>query len=174
MRIDVPLERDTLWLSLDQLAVLFGRDKSVVSRHLRNIFKTEELERKSVVAKNATTAADGKTYRVDYYNLDAIISVGYRVNSKRGTEFRIWATQVLKQHIVKGYSVNAKRLKELQQSLQVASAISKRRKLSGDEASILLQTVSDYAVALGLLDDYDHQRVVLGKTSRRAAKGCEL
>ena len=82
--------------------MLFNRDKSVISRHLNNIFKTGELRRQAAVAKNATTAADGKTYQVEYFNLDAIISVGYRVNSRRGTEFRIWATNVLKQHLVKG------------------------------------------------------------------------
>jgi hypothetical protein len=101
-KLDVRLEQETIWLSLDQIAVLFGRDKSVISRHLNNVFKSQELLRDSVVAKNATTASDGKTYRVDYYNLDAIISVGYKVNSKRGIEFRIWASQVLKDHIVKG------------------------------------------------------------------------
>lgn len=170
VQIDVQLEQETLWLSLDQLAQLFGRDKSVVSRHLRNIFMEKELNRMSVVAKNATTAADGKTYQVDFYSLDAIISVGYRVNSKRGTEFRIWATNVLRQHIVRGYTINEKRLKELKQTLKLASEISKRKALTGDEASILLQTVSEYAAALDLLDDYDHQRVTIGKTSRRQAK----
>ena len=170
VKMDVQLERESLWLSLDQLAALFGRDKSVISRHFRNVFQSGELKKKSVVAKNATTAADGKTYQVDYYNLDAIISVGYRVNSKRGTEFRIWATNVLKQHIVKDYTVNEKRLKELKLTLKLASDISKRKTLSGDEASILLQTVSEYATALNLLDDYDHQRVVIGKVSSRKAK----
>lgn len=96
--VDVRLRDETVWLTLNQMAELFGRDKSVISRHLRNIFQTGELVKESVVAKNATTAADGKTYQVDWYNLDAIISVGYRVNSKRGTRFRIWATSVLKDH----------------------------------------------------------------------------
>ena len=90
VRLDVRVERESVWLSLDQLAKLFRRDKSVISRHLRNVFASRELNRKSVVAKNATTAADGKTYQVEYFNLDAIVSVGYRVNSKRGTQFRIW------------------------------------------------------------------------------------
>jgi len=89
--VDVRLRNETVWLTLNQMAELFGRDKSVISRHLRNIFQTGELVKESVVAKNATTAADGKTYQVDWYNLDAIISVGYRVNSKRGTRFRIWS-----------------------------------------------------------------------------------
>ena len=104
--LDVRLEGETLWLSLSQLAGLFERDKSVISRHLGNVFKSGELERKSVVAFFATTAADGKTYNVEYFNLDAIISVGYRVNSVRGTQFRIWATNVLHEHLVRGYTLN--------------------------------------------------------------------
>mgnify|MGYP000971731564 CR=1 FL=1 len=94
--LDVRLQEETVWLSLTQMAELFDRDKSVISRHLRNIFREGELVRAAVVAKNATTAADGKTYQVEFFNLDAIISVGYRVNSKRGTQFRIWASSVLK------------------------------------------------------------------------------
>ena len=113
---------------------------------------------------------DSVTRHIEFYNLDAIISVGYRVNSKRGTEFRIWATNVLKQHIVQGYTVNEKRMKELKQTLKLASDISRRKVLSGDEATILLQTVSEYATALDLLDDYDHQRVAIGKVSKRKAK----
>ena len=89
-RLEVRLEEETLWLNLNQIAALFERDKSVISRHLRNVFREEELERESVVAFFATTAADGKTYKVEYFNLDAVLSVGYRVNSKRGTQFRIW------------------------------------------------------------------------------------
>src|SRR3989338_3618863 len=100
IQLEVKLERETVWLNLNQIASLFQRDKSVISRHLHNIFRTKELDRVSVVENFATTAADGKTYQVEYYNLDAIISVGYRVNSKRGTQFRIWATNVLKQHLV--------------------------------------------------------------------------
>lgn len=137
-KLDVRLEKETIWLRLDQIAVLFGRDKSVISRHLNNVFKSQELLRDSVVAKNATTASDGKTYRVDYYNLDAIISVGYKVNSKRGTEFRIWASQVLKDHIVKGYTVNEKRLrdenarlKELQETVDLLGRIIDQRQLAG-------------------------------------------
>ncbi|WP_339490293.1 RhuM family protein [Pseudomonas sp. EL_65y_Pfl2_R95] len=95
------LEHDTVWLSLKQLAE-FGRDKSVISRHLKNIFDSNELQREEVVAKNATTAADGKTYQVEYFNLDAILSVGYRVSSARATQFRQWASAVLKQHLIDG------------------------------------------------------------------------
>lgn len=95
-KIDTTFDGDTVWLSIDQMAELFQRDKSTISRHIKNIFAEGELERDSVVAKFATTAADGKTYQVEFYNLDIIISVGYRVKSKRGTQFRIWATGILK------------------------------------------------------------------------------
>jgi hypothetical protein len=94
--IEVKLKNETVWLSLNQISELFERDKSVISQHISNIFKEGELVKKSVVAKNATTALDGKIYQVNYYNLDVIISVGYRVKSKRGTQFRIWATQIIK------------------------------------------------------------------------------
>jgi prophage maintenance system killer protein len=174
-KLDVRLEQETIWLSLDQIAVLFGRDKSVISRHLNNVFKSQELLRDSVVAKNATTASDGKTYMVDYYNLDAIISVGYKVNSKRGTEFRIWATQVLKDHIVKGYTVNEKRirdenarLKELQETVDLLGRIIDQRQLAGQEAEGLLKVVADYSQALKLLDDYDYSRLTIGDVTDKA------
>jgi len=106
VQLEVLLENETVWLTLNQMSVLFERDKSVISRHISNIFKEEELNKNSVVAKNATTASDGKTYLVEYYNLDVIISVGYRVKSRRGTQFRIWANNVLKDYLLKGYAVN--------------------------------------------------------------------
>ena len=170
VRLDVRLTEETLWISQAQFADLFYTERSVITKHLRNVFNSGELDKKSVCAKFAHTAADGKTYQTQFYNLDAVISVGYRVNSKRGTEFRIWATNVLRQHLVQGYTVNEKRLKELKLTLKLAADISAREALTGDEASLLLQTVSEYAAALDLLDDYDHQRVTLGKTSRRQAK----
>jgi len=104
VRIDE--ERETFWLSLNQVSTLFERDKSVISRHLKNIFKDKELDKNSVVAFFATTANDGKTYNVEHFNLDAILSVGYRINSKRGTQFRIWANRVLKDYLMKGYAIN--------------------------------------------------------------------
>jgi hypothetical protein len=107
---------ETIWATLDQIAFVFGRDKSVISRHLKNIFTEGELIRSSVVAKNATTASDGKVYQVEYYNLDVIISVGYRVNSKQATHFRQWATKTLKQYLTQGYVLNKKRIKENHQS----------------------------------------------------------
>ena len=157
--LEVKLEAETVWLNLNQMSGLFDRDKSVISRHLRNIFKTGELARDSVVAFFATTAADGKTYQVEYYNLDAIISVGYRVNSKRGTQFRIWATNVLRDHVLRGYSANERRLKELNQAIRLIGSVAERKALSSDEATALLSVVKDYSYALDLLDDYDHERV---------------
>ena len=108
IRLDVRLERETVWLSLGQMAELFGRDKSVISRHLRNIFETGELDRRAVVAKNATVQKEGARQvvrEIEYFDLDAILSVGYRVNSKRGTQFRIWATRILREHLVRRYTL---------------------------------------------------------------------
>ena len=111
-KIDVHMENETVWLSLDQMAELFQRDKSTISRHIKNIFDEGELTRDSVVANFATTATDGKTYHVDYYNLDVIISVGYRVKSLRGTQFRIWANSVLREYLIKGFAMNDDLLKQ--------------------------------------------------------------
>ncbi len=110
-RIEVTLSQDTVWLTADQMAELFGRNKSTISRHIKNVLESGELQTNAVVAFFATTAADGKTYNVAYYNLDMIISVGYRVNSFRGVQFRIWATQVLKEYMVKGFVMNDDLLK---------------------------------------------------------------
>jgi prophage maintenance system killer protein len=174
-QIDVRLEQETIWLNLNQIAKLFERDKSVISRHLRNIFQAHELKRKSVVAKNATTAPDGKTYMVEYFNLDAILSVGYRVNSRRGTQFRIWATQVLKDHILQGYSINEKRLreenvrlKELKEAVDILGRIIEERQLTAPEAEGLLKVVTDYSLALSLLDDYDYGRLTVTGTTEPA------
>jgi hypothetical protein len=172
-RVEVLLEKDTVWLSLNQMADLFERDKSAISRHLRNIFNTKELIRNSVVAKIATTAADGKIYQVEYFNLDAIISVGYRVNSKRGTQFRIWATNVLKKHLVDGYTINEKRLrtsehkyKQLKQSLKLLSNVVHIGGVS-DEAKGLIEVITQYSHALDILDDYDHERLSVPKGIKR-------
>jgi hypothetical protein len=111
-QIEVQFEGDTFWLNLNQISSLFDRDKSVISRHLSNIYKEGELDQISTVAKNATTAKDGKSYSVEFYNLDAILSVGYRVNSKRGTQFRQWATKRLKDYLIEGVAINEKRLEQ--------------------------------------------------------------
>ncbi len=161
IRVDVKLDRETVWLTQKQIAQLLDTERSVVTKHLRNIFKSGELIEDSVSANFAQTAADGKTYQTAFYNLDAVISVGYRVNSKRGTQFRIWATSVLRDHLLKGYTVNERRLKELNQAIRLIADVAGRRELSGDEAKALLSVVADYSFALDLLDDYDHQRVAV-------------
>ena len=136
-RLEVRLQAETVWLSLNQFAELFQRDKSVVSKHIKNIFEEGELRPESVVANFATTAADGKTYQVDFYNLDVIISVGYRVKSHRGTQFRIWATQRLREYIVKGFAMDDERLKRrgggnyFEELLARIRDISRRRKSFG-------------------------------------------
>ena len=154
--LDVHLARDTVWLSQQQIAELFGRERSVITKHLRNVFREGELDEKSNV-QNLHIAGSDKP--VGFYNLDVIISVGYRVKSQRGTQFRIWATGVLREHLVKGYSVNAYRLRDLNQAVRLIADTASRRDLSGDEAKALLAVVADYHQALSLLDDYDHQRV---------------
>jgi prophage maintenance system killer protein len=163
--IDVRLERDTVWLTQAQMGELFGRERSVITKHISNVFKEGELDRNSVCANFAHAAEDGKTYSVQYLNLDVIISVGYRVKSQRGTQFRIWATNVLRQHLVHGYTIHEKRLKELNQAVRLIADVAHRRPLTGDEATALLNVVGDYAYALEVLDDYDHQRIRLGEVS---------
>lgn len=170
--INVQLDSETVWLNLNQMVELFGRDKSVISRHISNIFKENELEKKSVVAKNATTASDGKVYQVDFYNLDVIISIGYRIKSQRGTQFRIWANKILKEYLIKGYSINEKRLeqkteqlKELQNSVKILGSVLNYKTLSNDESVGLLKIISDYAYALDILDQYDYQSLQIINTS---------
>ena len=170
--INVQLDKETVWLSLNQLTELFGRDKSVISRHISNIFKENELVKDSVVAKNATTAKDGKIYQVDFYNLDVIISVGYRIKSQRGTQFRIWSNKILKEYLIKAYSINEKRLaeqnkelKELQKSVKILGNAINQKTLSNDESIGLLNIISDYAYALDVLDQYDYQKLEIKDTS---------
>lgn len=160
-QLSVAVNQDTVWLSLDQMVELFERDKSVISRHLRNLFAEGELDRPSVVAKNATTAADGKTYKVDYYNLDVIISVGYRVKSRRGIQFRQWATRTLKQHLVAGYTLNQHRLQELgiefEQAVTLLSRTLANQQLVNNDGAAVLSVISDYARSWSLLQGYDEQ-----------------
>lgn len=170
--IDVKLENESVWLNLNQLTNLFDRDKSVISRHIRNIFKEHELDKDSVVAKNATTALDGKVYQVDYYNLDVIISVGYRIKSHRGTQFRIWANKVLKDYLIKGYAINQRKLEEqneqlveLKNTVKILSNTVSQKELSTDESKGLLRIISDYSYALDILDQYDYQSLKVNDTS---------
>lgn len=166
--LEVRLEQETIWLDAHQMAKLFERDRSVIVRHIWNIYKTRELSPDSTCAKNAQVATDGKIRFMDLYNLDMIISVGYRVNSRRGTQFRIWATQVLKDHILKGYSINEKRLreenarlKELKEAVDILGRIIEERQLAAPEAKGLLKVITDYSLALSLLDDYDYGRLTV-------------
>ena len=150
-KIDVRFVNETVWLSLDQLSVLFERNKSTISRHLKNIFEEGELERDSVVAKIATTAADGKTYRVDYYNLDAIISLGYRVQSRIATQFRRWATERLKEYMIKGFTMDDERLKNLGGGNYWKELLDRIRDIRSSEKVMYRQVLDLYATSV----DYD-------------------
>ena len=158
VKLEVNMKDETVWLSLDQMAKLFCRDKSVVSRHIRNAIN-EELNN-SVVANFATTANDDKTYQVKYYNLDVIISVGYRVKSKNGIIFRKWATSVLKDYMIKGYAVNQKRLEYLEKTVMLIDIASRiNTEIQGTEAQEIIKVINNYSKALRLLDDYDYKRL---------------
>jgi len=163
--LDITLAQDTVWLTQQQIASLFQRERSVITKHIRNVFKEGELAEKSNV-QNLHIAGSDKPVR--FFNLDVIISIGYRVKSKHGTQFRMWATQVLRDHLLKGYSVNQRRLEELQQTVRLVANMAERRDLSGDEATALLRVVGEYSRALDLLDDYDHQRVSAPKARTQA------
>jgi len=163
------LEKDTVWGSLNQIADLFERDKSVISRHIKNIFNSGELNRNSVVAKIATTADDGKIYQVDYYNLDVILSVGYRVDSKKATQFRIWATKTLKQHLLKGYTINKKQIdKNYQRFMEaisnVKAVLPEKQKVGNEE---VLELVNAFASTWFSLDAYDKEKFPKRKHSKK-------
>ncbi len=165
VKLEVNMQDETVWLSLDQMSVLFDRDKSVISRHIRNIL-TEELNNEEVIAKFATTtkhgAIEGKTQRhmVDFYNLDMIISVGYRVKSKNGIIFRKWANKILKDYLIKGYAVNNKRLEYLEKTVKLIDIAGRiDAELKGTEAMEIIKVIKNYSNALNLLDDYDHKRI---------------
>ncbi|MHB8180077.1 MAG: RhuM family protein [Acidithiobacillus ferriphilus] len=166
-QVEVRLEGETLWLSLQQLADLFGRDKSVISRHLKNIFETNELERDRAVAKNATVQREGErkvVRQVEYFNLDAIISVGYRVNSTQATRFRQWATRVLREHLTQGFSINEYRLAqqglvELEQAVDLLSKTLTRQELVTDIGREVVDLILGYAKTWRLLLDYDEDKL---------------
>lgn len=156
--VNVDLEKDTVWLTLDQMAVLFDRDRSVIGKHIRNIFKEKELNEKT--SGQILPGSTGANRPPMIYNLDVIISVGYRVKSKRGIAFRKWATKILKDYMIQGYAVNEKRLAILQRKIEVQhTLISGIADMAGLEASDILQVIETYTKALDLLDDYDHQRI---------------
>ena len=171
-RLEVRLEKDTVWLNQKQMAELFKTERSVINRHVRNIFKDGEVQKKSNVQKMHIPFSDRP---VQYFGLDVIISVGYRVNSKRATQFRIWATSLLKKYLIDGYTLNQRLLKDregkflsLQRAIKLMECVKERRPLEYQEALGLLDVIRDYSRALSLLDDYDHGRVTVNGVSRGA------
>jgi len=171
-KLEVRLEKETIWLTQAQIAALFGTQRSAITKHLGNIFKSGELKPKSVSSILEHTALDGKVYKTQFYNLDVIISVGYRVNSRRATQFRIWATGKLKEHLVQGYTINEKRLlsvrtkfEELQETISFLREKSKHELLTGQEQEIL-DLLANYAKTLTLLEQYDKDKLVLIKRGK--------
>ena len=164
-QIDVRFENETVWLSLNQISSMFARDKSVVSRHLKNIYSSGELDQNSTVAKNATVQIEGGRQvirELEFYNLDVIISIGYRVNSKVGTHFRQWASQRLKDYLIKGYVVNQERLSQLQQSFQLIREAALSEDFSKSQVKEIIDVLADYAIGLDILDGFDKQNLELG------------
>lgn len=168
MSIDVRLENETVWINRQQMAEFFGRDVKTIGKHINNALK-EELKDIPVVAIFATTASDGKTYQVEHYNIEMITSVGYRVKSSRGTQFRIWANHILKDFLVKGYVVNQKarmeQLEDLKKTVKLLSNVIEHKELTLDEANGLLRVIADYTYGLDTLDKYDFQRLEVEATS---------
>lgn len=172
VEIQVRLEKETVWLTQSQIALLFGTKRPAITKHINNIFKSGELDEDSVSSILEHTAADGKTYRTKFYNLDAIISVGYRVNSRRATQFRRWATNVLKDYLLKGYALNQKRLleteekfKELQKTVSFLHEKSKHKLLMGQHEQIL-DLLANYSKTLTLLEQYDKDKLPLLKKKK--------
>ncbi len=171
-KIEVRLEGENIWLMQEQIALLFGTQRPAITKHLNNILKEGELEEKSVSSILEHTASDGKKYKTKFYNLDAVISVGYRVNSSHATQFRIWATKTLRDYLVKGYAVNEKRLleaenkfNELQTTVDFLRRKSKHELLIGQEQEIL-NLLADYSKTLTLLEQYDKEKVTLSKNGK--------
>ena len=159
VKLEVNMKDATVWLNREQLAMLFDRDIKTIGKHINNALN-EELDN-SVVAKFATTAKDGKTYQVEYYNLDMIISVGYRVKSQNGVIFRKWANKVLKDYLLKGYAVNQKRLEYLEKTIKLIYIAGRMdTELKTAEAKEIIKVINNYSNALNLLDDYDHKRII--------------
>lgn len=173
-RLEVSLQEETVWLMQAQIAELFGTKRPAITKHLKNIFKDGELEKNSVCSILEHTASDGKNYKTSFYNLDAILSVGYRVNSKRATQFRIWATKTLKDHLVKGYTVNEKRLKqrdvklqELEKVIRLFQDAKKSKLLDQSEADGLLHVITEYANTWILLNKFDQEKIsIKGRGAR--------
>ncbi len=170
--IDVKLENETVWLNQAQMAELFQTDRTSIVKHVNNIYKSEELEKDSTCAKIAQVQMEGnRTIKrhIIYYNLDMIISVGYRVNSMRGTQFRIWANKVLKDYLIKGYAINqqakAVQLEDLKSTVRLLSNVIEHKQLTLDEANGLLRVITDYTYGLDTLDKYDYQQLEVDSTT---------
>lgn len=169
--IHVLLENDTLWLDQYQISELFETDRTSVLRHIQNIYKSLELDEEATCAKITQVQKEGKRTvkrQINIYNLDMIISVGYRVNSKKGTAFRIWANKIIKNHIVEGYSVNEKRLQELKKTIKLVNRTIQYLD-SDNQTKGLFEVLSDYSTALDFLDDYDHQRLSLPEMTTKSS-----
>ena len=170
VKLEVNVKDETVWLNREQLAQLFDRDVKTIGKHINNALKEELFDDNSVVAKFATTAKDGKTYQVEYYNLDVILSVGYRVKSKKGIIFRRWANSVLKDYTLKGYVVNQKRLEYLEKTVKLIDIANRMdERLEDADAKGILKVIGEYSKALDLLDDYDHRTLkkIKGTTDNR-------
>ena len=170
VKLEVNLKDETVWLTQKQMADLFDKDRKTITRHIQNIYKDEELEEKSVCSFFEHTASDGKKYNVRYYNLDMIISVGYRVKSKNGVTFRKWATKILKDYTIKGYAVNQKRLEYLEKTIKLLNIANRMdERLENNDAKEILKVIGEYSKALDLLDDYDHRTLkkIKGKKDER-------
>ncbi len=169
--LDLHLENDSIWLNQKQIATIFGIQRPAVTKHLINIFQTNELDEKSVCSILELTASDDKKYSTKFYNLDAILSVGYRVNSKKATQFRIWANQVLKEYLIKGYAIKqqiqSEQLIDLKQTVRLLSNVIEHKDLSANEATGLLKVITDYAYGLDILDKYDYQQLQIENTSSK-------
>ena len=161
IKLEVNMKDETVWLTQAQMAELFCRDVGVISRHIKNIFKENEIDEKSNLQKMQIASSDKP---VNFYSLDVIISVGYRVKSKNGVIFRKWANKVLKDYLIKGYAVNNKRLEYLEKTIKLIDIASRiDTKISGDEAKEIIKVINDYSNALNLLDDYDHKSIIKPK-----------
>lgn len=159
VKLEVNMKDETVWLNANQISELFDRNVKTIRKHINNALK-EELSDEVVVAKFATTAKDGKNYQVDYYNLDMILSVGYRVKSKNGIIFRKWANKVLKDYLLNGYAVNQKRLEYLEKTVKLINIAGRiDHKLNGEEAQEIIKVINNYSSALNLLDNYDHRTI---------------
>ena len=162
VKLEVNVKDETVWLNREQLSILFDRDIKTIGKHINNALK-EELDN-SVVAKFATTAKDGKTYQVDYYNLDMIISIGYRVKSQNGIVFRKWANKILKDYLIKGYAINQERLDYLEKTVKLIDIANRTNEnLENVDAKEILKVIATYSKALLLLDDYDHRNLLKPK-----------